>query len=214
MPAIVLPDPPLSDQVVALRRWRRSDVPAIAAACRDPEIPRFLSIPEPYTEDDARGWLRTHPGELSAGRSAQLAIAAASGDGLLGAIDLHALDWRHHRAEVGYWVAAPERGRGVATRGVALIARWGFQTLGLARIGLIVDTDNLASQRVAERAGFTREGVARGYMDFRGRQTDMWVFSLLAADVRTRPPPAAEASPAARSEPALTHVGDRPCGAR
>jgi RimJ/RimL family protein N-acetyltransferase len=91
-------------------------------------------------------------------------------------------DWQHRRAEVGYWLGCDARGLGHATRAVRLICAWGFLALGLERIDLLAATGNAASQRVAERAGFTREGVLRSYMRGRDGRQDMVAFGLLASD--------------------------------
>jgi RimJ/RimL family protein N-acetyltransferase len=155
VPALPLPDPPLSDGVIALRPWTAADVPALVEACQDPEIPRWTLVPSPYTEDSARAWLQRVADGLAAGVRATLAIVDA-GDGAvpLGAVGLQAIDWEQRAADVGYWLAAPARGRGLATRAVELIAGWAFGGLGLERLELRANEENDASRAVAARAGF------------------------------------------------------------
>ncbi len=92
--------------------------------------------------------------------------------------------WQHARAEVGYWLAKDARGQGHVTRAVRLITAWGFRHLGLERIDLLAATGNPASQRVAERCGFTREAVLRSYMPGKEGRQDMVAFGLLASDPR------------------------------
>ena len=70
------------------------------------------------------------------------------------------------------------------THAVRLIAQWAFQELGVARLELTCGPDNRASQRVAERSGFTREGVLRSHLPFRGGRRDTVVFSLLPSELR------------------------------
>ena len=65
-----------------------------------------------------------------------------------------------------------------------LITNWGFAHLALQRIDLLAATGNPASQRVAERCGFTREAVLRSYMVGSGGRDDMVAFGLLVTDVR------------------------------
>jgi len=98
---------------------------------------------------------------------------------LLGSISLVRFAWEHARGEVGYWLARPARGQGHATRAVRLICGWGLEVLGLERIDLLAATGNPASQRVAERAGFTREAVLRSYMRANFERQDMVAFGLL-----------------------------------
>ena len=109
-------------------------------------------------------------------------VSAGDGSELLGSISLMRLAWEHARGEVGYWLAREARGHGHTTRAVGLICRWGFETLRLERIDLLAATGNPASQRVAERAGFTREAVLRSYMRGKDGRQDMVAFGLLADD--------------------------------
>lgn len=87
------------------------------------------------------------------------------------------------RAGIGYWLLPEARGKGLATRAVRLTARWALHELGLARLGLFAEPSNLHSQRVAERAGFHREGVLRSWAEIDGRRVDYAVFSLLPIDL-------------------------------
>ena len=154
MPAIALPDPPLSDGTVTLRGFESSDVSALTAACQDPEIPRWTLVPSPYTEEHARGFIADAPQRRASGRGAPFAIVDAE-DTLLGAIALTAIDWEQRAADIGYWVAAGARRRGIAGRALALITRWSFESLGLTRMEIRTQIDNRASQAVARRAGFS-----------------------------------------------------------
>lgn len=177
---ILLPGDPLRDGPTALRPWRDSDVSELITACQDPEISRWTRVPFPYGESDARTYLLQRYDAIYTGFSAPFAIVEAADDTrLLGSISLMRLAWEHARGEVGYWLAREARGQGHTTRAVRLICQWGFETLQLERIDLLAATDNTASQRVAERAGFTREAVLRSYMRGRDGRQDMVAFGLL-----------------------------------
>ena len=163
----------LDDGVIALRPFTEDDVPAIAAACRDPEIARWTLVPAPYTEDDAREFVRDEP-------TAYAVVDAASG-ALLGAISLDAIG--ESIGQIGYWVARNARRRGVATRALRLVSRWGLGQGGFARVQLLTEPDSVASQRVAERAGLRSEGLLRSYAELKGRRRDMLMWALLPADL-------------------------------
>lgn len=182
MPALVPPEPDLSDEAVLLRPWRTADVPALTAACQDPEIPRWTVVPSPYSERDAAQFVAAGPGALAAGRALDLAIVAAGGGDLLGAVGLTEFAWEQRRAEIGYWVAREARGRGVAARAVRLLSDWALRELGIERVELMANPANAGSQRVAERAGFTREGLLRSYRYRHGVREDLVVFSRLDVD--------------------------------
>ena len=180
---IVLPGEPLFDGDTALRAWRDSDLDSLVVACQDPEISLWTRVPYPYGPSDARAYLIQRHDTRHAGAAAPFAIvAAADRDRLLGSISLMRFSWKDARAEVGYWLARDARGHGHVTRAVRLIVDWGFRHLGLERIDLMAATGNPASQRVAERCGFTREAVLRSYLRRKEGRQDMVAFGLLATD--------------------------------
>jgi RimJ/RimL family protein N-acetyltransferase len=183
--AVPVPKPPepLYDGVVTLRQWRRDDVSAVVAAVNEPEIAKFLDrVPQPYTEADGHAWLDSVEQAWADGSWAGFAIEA---DGeAVGSISIGFKEDRSV-AEVGYWLAAHVRGRGLTTRALRLVAAWAFADCGVERLELRADVENTASQRVAERAGFTREGVLRAqrYNPRVGRRVDFVLFSLLRGEL-------------------------------
>jgi RimJ/RimL family protein N-acetyltransferase len=156
----------------------------VVAACRDPAVQRFTRVPAGYGEADGRAFIAGAPGRRLRGESLELAVAAADGDRLLGAIGLVMDAHDGARAEVGYWVAPEARGAGVATGALALFSRWALGAGGLARLDLHASVANPASIRVAERCGFVREGTLRRAW-YRGpAREDMAVLSLIREDLR------------------------------
>jgi RimJ/RimL family protein N-acetyltransferase len=181
-PPIELPVEGLSDGAIRLRLIADADVPAVIDACQDPEIPRWTKVPDHYGEAEAREWLAQQEADHSTGSALHLVITDASSDRLLGSAGFTGIDWEDMRAAIGYWVAAHARGRGVATRAVSLLADWGIDELGFGRVEIKAQAENERSQRVAERAGFAREGLLRSYALMKGRRRDMILFSLLPGD--------------------------------
>ena len=169
------PGSPLHDGTIALRGWRDDDAPRLVEALADPEIPRWTRIPSPYTDRDARDFLRRSPiGE------AAFAIVAESDDAvLLGGIALH--DLGDGVGQLGYWVAADARRRGVASTALRLLSDWALGEAGLGRVQVLAAVENEPSQRTASRAGFEREGVLRGYLGYRGRREDAIIFGRVAS---------------------------------
>ena len=159
---------------------------SIVAACQDPAISRWSpAIPYPYSESDALGWLEQQEPARLAGESLDLAVVHATSDEVLGAMGLGSVNIAQGTASIGYWLAPEARGHGYITRAVRLLVRWGFDRLGLARIELTTDPENIASQRVAERCGFRQEGRLRSHMLVRhsGQRRDSIVYGLLQADL-------------------------------
>ncbi len=185
MPAPVplsYPDPPLREAQIALRPWQEGDIDAIIALCSDPDVARFTRVPVPYSGSDAQAWLGGLPAGLANGDGLRLAIVAGGGEPV-GSIGLRIDPLDRDIAEAGYTVASAARGRGVATTALRLVSRWALRDAGVARVHLSTHLDNAASQRVAERSGFQREGVLRSWEELRGRRIDLVMFSLVAADL-------------------------------
>jgi RimJ/RimL family protein N-acetyltransferase len=183
MPELPLPDPPLDDGTVLLRRWEWADAPSIVAACSDPEIPRWTEIPSPYTDRDAHEYLVRLEPDRRAGRALGFGIVGSRGGAILGSCGLTRFEWPDRKTEIGYWIASEARGRSIATRATRLLSRWALDVLGMERIELLAQPENVASQRVAENAGFTREGLLRSYRRRGEDRIDFVMFSLLREDV-------------------------------
>jgi RimJ/RimL family protein N-acetyltransferase len=155
VPSLPLPDPPLADEAVRLRPFTLDDVAAVTAALADREVSRWTAtIPWPYHEVHARGWIGSHEDARAAGEALDLAIVAAGANEPAGAVGLNRFDWNRRSANIGYWVARPLRGRGLATRATVLLSSWALARLGLRSLQLLTIVGNVASERVAEKAGF------------------------------------------------------------
>ena len=140
-------------------------------------------MPPNYTERHAREFISGTAADLASGR--ELALAIVDGDDrLLGALGMSNFDWVDLKAEIGYWMAAEARRRGIGARATRMLAEWALTTLGLERVELLAHPENEASQRLAERAGFTREGTLRRYRRRHGVREDLVMFSLLAEDLQ------------------------------
>lgn len=169
-----------------LRPFGPADAAASFAMCQDPDIQRWTQVPSPYTEDDARVFTsEVAPNGWSSGAEAIFAVCDATSGALLGSVGLH-LDRGGDDAmgEIGYLCAPEARGRGVITQATAAVCRWGFDALDLGRIEWLAQIGNVASRRVAEKVGFTMEGVSRARLVHRGNRVDAWVAGLLPGEVR------------------------------
>ncbi len=186
MPELPFPDPPLTEGVIALRRWTPDDVAFVVRSCQDPSIARYSpNIPSPYAEADAVGWFNSHEPNRLAGRVLNLAVVHAETGEQLGAISVGGVDMTQLTASIGYWLAPQARGHGYVTSATRALARWALDELGLARLELTTDPENFASQRVAERCGFSLEGRLRSHMliQHSGERRDSLLYSLLPGEL-------------------------------
>jgi RimJ/RimL family protein N-acetyltransferase len=185
MAELCFPVPPLAGDVVLLRPWRGADVPGLVAAFSDPVMQRFSWRTTAYTRTDARDWLAEQEQARLRGEGLNFALAAPHDqDVLLGGVSLQEVRLDRGCAAVGYWLGPRARGGGAATQAVRLLARWAFAGLGLARLELTCGPDNEASQRVAERCGFSREGLLRSQVPFKGARRDSVIYSLLPGELQ------------------------------
>jgi RimJ/RimL family protein N-acetyltransferase len=185
MSAVPWPDPPLSSGPVFLRPWGTDDLPVLVALGQDPSIAHwFPVIPYPYTESDAADWLQSEETGRFEGHSITFAIAHSDAGAALGGISIGSISSLLRTGSIGYWLGAQARGNGYMVPTVQMVAGWAFQTLGLARLEAAIDPDNVASQRVAERCGFRREGCLRSSTIVRqtGERRDALIYGLLPDD--------------------------------
>jgi RimJ/RimL family protein N-acetyltransferase len=169
----------LHDGELVLRPWTEDDVEAMVAGCNDADVAHWIpTIPHPYTREDAVAFIR---GEV---RPEHTALAIEVDGRVVGGIGI-GFNAHGYKAAIGYWVAAAARGQGICTRALRLLARHALDELELQRVDLVTDPDNVASQRVAEKVGFQREGVLRAHLRHPdGRIRDSVVFSLLPGELR------------------------------
>ncbi len=186
MAELRFPAPPLADDVVLLRPWREADAPATFLAFSDPVVQRFSwPQPTPDSEEDTRQYFAELEAARLLGEELNLALVPPGDTGVvLGGGSLYDVRPEQGCASVGYWLSPGARGRGVATHAVRLLARWTFAELGLARLELTCSTDNEASQRVARRCGFAREGVLRSHVPGQDGRRDTVVYGLLPGELR------------------------------
>ncbi|MFC5825774.1 GNAT family N-acetyltransferase [Nonomuraea insulae] len=179
LPSSALPRTELRTPRLLLRPPSPADVGDLAAAAADPLTQARTGVPRDYNEQHARAFI-DHAERLRI-RGAGITWTAeelATGRFAVN-VDLRDIDWNNRTAEIGYMTAPWVRGRGYAGEAVLAIARWLFERQGFSRIQLRAAPANSASQRVAEKAGFVREGVARASLG----GENLVVYSLIPSDL-------------------------------
>lgn len=166
---------------LTLRAATAADADALFALASDPEVTRFFSWGPYRTVAEPRAYIDRLAGERERGEQLDLLIVHRD-DGPIGVTGLSELSRRDRRAVVGTWLGRRWWGSGANFESKALIARLGFDHLGLDRIGAYADVDNGRSQAALERVGFTREGVLRGWHRHGDSVRDVALFSLLRGD--------------------------------
>lgn len=161
-----------------------------------------------HTPERSAGWVASRADAWRKGQEYSLLVRAPGSDRVLGCVFLNAIDRITLRGSLGYWIR-PDCGRkGVATEAAQLIVRWAFESLGLERIEIVCAVDNERSQRLAERLGARREGIARKRLRVGGVSADAVVYALLREDRPGAPEPPAVAAAAARRPGAASDALD------
>ena len=175
---LTFPEEGIQHEGLLFRLPRVEDVDAVAPAFQDEAVGGAANMPR-LTPAELRRQVREFSSVLEDGVMIPLLVVA---DGeIQGGGTLHHFDWEHGQAEIGYWLFTDARGRGTATKTARFLAEYGF-SLGLERIEARVFAGNDASERVLERAGFTREGVIRSMPMRAGGRADQTLYSLLPGE--------------------------------
>lgn len=178
----------ISNGKVLLRPFLPADAADIHAAVQESGDELSLWMPDLNARmavDDMRSWIDLTHNWLEEGTAYNFAVVDAKGGQFLGGCGLTQITRRHLFANLYYWVRSSRTGNGVATALVPLLARFGFDNVGLHRIEIVVAVGNDASVRVAEKAGAVYEGTLRNRIHMHGRVYDARLFSLIPADLAT-----------------------------
>ncbi len=171
----------LTDGLITLRPSNENDIDAICKACQDPLIPAFTTVPTDYTIDHAIDFVRSDPFSFAERRELRFVIDYGTGADrkFAGVVSLHTINIKNHTAEIGYWLDANQRGKGIGTTAAKLITEHGISEIGFRRIEGLVDVDNVASQRLLLGAGYLQEGTMQNKVTREdGRQIDMALFAV------------------------------------
>jgi len=161
-----------------VRTWRRGDAASLVSHANNANIAKHLRdrFPHPYTERDARTFLRM--ASLADNRAVNLAIDV--GGMAVGAIGLtRGSDVERFSAEIGYWLAEPYWGRGIVTEALILLTGEAFTRMNILRLFALPFADNLASARVLEKAGYAREGLLKSSAVKYGEPRDQLLFARI-----------------------------------
>lgn len=187
-----LPTPMLADAMPAdaplplVRPWQPEDAPALHAAVRASLATLGQWLPwanDAYDQAAATEWIAYCTRMRDSDEAHHFGVFDAMDGRVLGGVGLNHRIRAYRSAHMGYWVGDAARGRGVAVEAARQVAAFGFGSLGVQRISILVQPDNHASLRVAIKLGAVCEGIARDAIVFEDAPCDAVVFSLLPSDL-------------------------------
>jgi RimJ/RimL family protein N-acetyltransferase len=160
-----------------LREWRPGDAESLALHANNVKVWRNLhdSFPHPYTRADAESWIK----QTSTITSGQIFAIVVDGKAV-GGIGIHpGTDVHRRTAAIGYWLGEPYWGRGIASEALEAVTQHIFSAFDFARLEAYVFEWNLASARVLEKAGYTKEARLRKKVTKEGRTVDCFLYARI-----------------------------------
>jgi ribosomal-protein-alanine N-acetyltransferase len=174
--------PDLRGAKTVLRRWRETDVDFVLSVTADPLIPLISQVPRKPDPAGALAFVDAQTARIEDGRGWAWAVALPETGEVVGYVGALWVARPAGRASIGYWTRAARRRAGTTADAVAAAARWLLAEGGVARLEAYVEPWNAGSARVAEKAGFEREGLMRSFAVIGGERRD----ALLYARIRPR----------------------------
>lgn len=177
--------PRIVTERLRLRPFVADDAEELAALAGTPEIAdTMLEWPYPFSNSSARATIAAQAAIYQAGRAIHLAVERRDRSGLIGGIELCALDNPHRCAELRFWIAQSDWGHGFASEAACAVLRFGFKELGLHRIDAMHLVRCEAAGAVLRKIGMRQEGVLRGRVRKAGRFEDVALCAVLADDLK------------------------------
>ncbi|SNY45079.1 GNAT family N-acetyltransferase [Paractinoplanes atraurantiacus] len=163
---------------VLLRPWTLSDTDFVLTLTSDPLIPLISAVPAAPDPDAARAFITAQNKRHTEGRGWAWAVVDDGRPiGYVGAL------WTAQnagRASIGYWTGGQARHAGLTTDAVTTAAAWLLTDGGIARLEAYVEPWNTASARVAEKAGFHREGLMKSFAPIGGHRKDAYLYARIS----------------------------------
>ncbi len=176
-----IPQPSLGDGVVLLRPLRGEDAATKATWGADADIVRWTGVPAGDTPAGALEYIAAAEESRRAGRSIALAVVDAQSASVVGSCDIRRPEPRDPElGEITILLSREARGRGLATRALALLVEWGVRDLEMQRIQAVVHPENARSIAMFERLGFQREGLLRRLRPRATGREDRILYAVLA----------------------------------
>ncbi len=172
--------------VISIRPFMPEDIPSFFSAVRSSAEVLARWMPwchAKYSIEEVKAWLATCQTEWTRDTSYPFLIVEPNTHEVLGSVDINQINRDHNFGNIGYWVSSSHAGRGIATAAVKMVAHFGFTEAGFTRLEIVALAENMASRRVAEKAGAKLECIARNRLVGWGKSHNAAVYSLIPADI-------------------------------
>jgi RimJ/RimL family protein N-acetyltransferase len=171
---------------IILRKIRLSDVTDIYKKFHKSEILKWTLFqpPKNYSIEDQKQWIKKTLSKTKAHKAYVFGITLSHQDKIIGIASLEKFNWKNKNAQIGYWLTKKHWGKGIMPQTVKLILNFAFKKLKLHRVYGAVFADNIPSQKVLEKCGFTKEGITRHATYRYNRWHDKIRYGILAQEFK------------------------------
>ncbi|KOS60188.1 GNAT family N-acetyltransferase [Lysinibacillus agricola] len=171
--------PYLETERLILRELTQDDAEDVFKCFSNEDVTRYYGQ-EPFVEiQQAENLVKLFSKNFAEKRGIRWGIERKGSKEIIGTIGLNLWSPIHKRAEIGYEIHPDYWRKGYTQEAVTEIVSYGFQHMGLTRIGAVVFIENEASNRLLTKMGFQKEGILRDYMYQNGQAHDTFVYSIL-----------------------------------
>ena len=136
-----------------------------------------------YKIEETKDWVKFQQKAWNDKLEFSFGVFEADSKRFIGGCGINQINWIHKIGNLGYWIKTDAAGKGYASAAAKLCAAFGFIDLELNRLEIIAAKDNIASQRVAEKTGATKECLARKRLKVGDKIHDAFVYSLVKEDI-------------------------------
>jgi ribosomal-protein-alanine N-acetyltransferase len=171
--------PTLETKRLLLREISKDDADGIFSCFSNENVTRYYGQETLDNIEQAKGFVDFFANSYKEKRGVRWGIELKGNQGIIGTIGFNAWSPKHKRAEIGYEIHPEHWRKGYTFEAVSKVIQYGFDELGLTRIGAVVFMNNEASIKLLTKAGFEKEGILRNYMYQNGEAYDTYVFSIL-----------------------------------
>lgn len=174
--------PRLETERLVLREITKDDAKGIFGCFSNENVTRYYGQEILENLEQAEAFVEFFSNSYKEKKGIRWGIEIKGIQGIIGTIGFNAWSPKHKRAEIGYEIHPEQWRRGYTSEAVLEVIQYGFDELGLTRIGAVVFIDNEASNNLLTKIGFQKEGVLRDYMYQNGKAYDTYVYSLLKSN--------------------------------
>lgn len=171
--------PVLETERLKLREITEGDAEGILACFSNDNVTRFYGQETLNDIAQAKKFVDFFSNNYKEKRGIRWGIERKGTNGIIGTIGFNAWIPKHKRAEIGYEIHPEYWRKGYTSEAVSKVLSYGFEVMGLTRIGAVVFIENEASNKLLTKLAFQKEGILRGYMYQNGIAHDTYVYSLL-----------------------------------